>query len=104
MDSAAYEYAVKNGFDFVLSKDFDPNNLSAGEKTTEKPTETVKPTADGNGEIDILDVITINKAVMGKEVLSDEQNKAADVNGSGVPDSGDSLQILKLIVGIITEL
>ena len=40
---------------------------------------------------------------MGKEILTDAQNKAADVNGSGTPDSGDALQILKYIVGLITE-
>ncbi len=56
---------------------------------------------DGDGEISILDVITINKAIMGKEILSETQNKAADVNKSGKPDSGDALQILKKIVGLI---
>ena len=56
---------------------------------------------DGDGEISILDVITINKAIMGKEILSDAQNKAADVDGSGKPDANDALQILKRIVGII---
>lgn len=56
---------------------------------------------DGDGEISILDVITINKAIMGKEILTDAQNKAADVDGSGKPDANDALQILKKIVGII---
>ena len=79
-------------------------------KTTTVATETTPSTpagelelgdVDGDGEVSILDVITINKAIMGKEVLSDAQNKAADVNGNGTPDSGDALQVLKKIVGII---
>ena len=90
----------------------------ATEETTEQPTdtgvemtETVPPTAsekelalgdvDGSGEIDILDVITLNKNLLGKETFTEAQQKAADVNSSGKPDSNDSLTILKYIVGII---
>ena len=57
--------------------------------------------ADDNGEVDILDVITINKAVMGKETLSEEQIKNADVNLNGKPDANDAMTVLKLIVGMI---
>ena len=90
----------------------------ATEETTEQPTdtgvemtETVPPTAsekelalgdvDGSGEIDILDVITLNKNLLGKETFTEAQQKAADVNSSGKPDSNDSITILKYIVGII---
>ena len=75
-------------------------------KTTET-TETSKPLkagdASGDGEIDILDVITINKAVMGKEPITDAQLKAIDFNGNGKPDSDEALTLLKYIVGIITD-
>lgn len=56
---------------------------------------------DGNGKIDILDVITLNKAILGKETLSPEAVVLADVDGSGIPDSIDSLMIIKYIVGMI---
>ncbi len=56
---------------------------------------------DENGSIDILDVIMLNKNLLGKETLTEKQIKAADVNQSGVPDSNDSLMILKYIVGMI---
>jgi len=67
-------------------------------------TESQQGDADGNGKIDILDVITLNKAVMGKETLSEAQLKAIDFNGNGKPDSEEALTILKYIVGLITEL
>ncbi|MBR4318815.1 MAG: dockerin type I repeat-containing protein [Oscillospiraceae bacterium] len=59
---------------------------------------------NGDGKIDIIDAIMINKAVLGKENLTKAQQKAADINGSGVPDSGDSLQLLKYIIGVIDTL
>ena len=52
-------------------------------------------------EIDILDVITLNKNLLGKESFTETQQKAADVNFSGKPDADDALSILKYIVGII---
>ena len=57
--------------------------------------------ATGDGEIDILDVITVNKTILGKETLTDAQLKAIDFNQNGKPDSTESLAILKYIVGLI---
>ncbi len=59
--------------------------------------------ADDNGEVDILDVITINKAIMGKENLSDKGLANIDFNKNGKPDSNEAMTLLKLIVGLITE-
>lgn len=53
-----------------------------------------------DGEMDILDVITINKAILGKEVLTDEQDKIADLNKNGKVDSTDALMLMKAIVGL----
>ena len=60
--------------------------------------------ADESGKIDILDVITINRAILSKETLSNTQLKAADINGNEKPDSSDSLLIMKYIVGLVTDL
>ena len=57
--------------------------------------------ADGSGKADILDVIIINKAVLGKEKLTDEQLKAIDFNNNGKPDAEDALILMKKIVGLI---
>ncbi|MBR0484289.1 MAG: dockerin type I repeat-containing protein, partial [Oscillospiraceae bacterium] len=59
--------------------------------------------ADCSGEVDILDVITLNKAILGKESLTAQGEKNADVNQSGAPDSSDALNIMKLIVRIYTQ-
>ena len=76
---------------------------------TEKVSDiTVKPVsavtangdADGNGTLDILDVITINKAVLGKENLDTERIPYIDFNQNQIPDSDDALTMLKMIVGL----
>ncbi|MBR0485509.1 MAG: glycoside hydrolase family 9 protein [Oscillospiraceae bacterium] len=78
------------------------------EKTTEAGTKTEDSTSvvlgdvDENASIDILDVIILNKALLGKENLSASQEKNADVNKSGKPDSSDALMIMKAIVGLLT--
>ncbi len=60
--------------------------------------------ADCDGKVNILDVILMNKTVLGKDNSITEQGIAnADLNLNEVPDSVDSLNILKLIVGIISE-
>ena len=62
---------------------------------------TILGDADGNFEVDILDVITVNKAILGKEVLSEQGNINADIDKDGKPTSYDAMTILKHIVGII---
>ena len=63
--------------------------------------QTMKGDASGDTKIDILDVITINRAVLGKERLTEEQKQAADVNGDGTIDGMDSMNIMRYIVGLI---
>ncbi len=53
-----------------------------------------------DGNVDILDVVVLNKACLGKETLSEAQCSSADVNKNGAPDAGDSLEVLKYIVGV----
>ncbi len=78
-------------------------------ETETTPTETtsagIKGDADNDGKpVNILDVITVNKAVLGKEKLSPEGLANIDFNGNNKADSEESLQILKYIVGLVTEL
>ncbi len=55
-------------------------------------------------EIDIMDVIALNKQLLGAETLCDTAKKNADVGGDGTPDATDSLAILKYVVGLTTNL
>ncbi|MBR1554361.1 MAG: carbohydrate-binding protein, partial [Oscillospiraceae bacterium] len=57
--------------------------------------------ADESGSVNILDVIVLNKAILGKEQLSEQGMKCADADGDGVPSSADALLIMKHIVGLI---
>ncbi len=104
--------------DFCITLDELPEDLytgageSAPTETTPQPTETVSETknpdgfiygdVDESGKVDILDVITLNRNLLGKETLTDTQQKAADVDNNGKPEAADSLNIMKAIVGLTT--
>lgn len=57
-----------------------------------------------DGTVDILDIITLNKALLGSTNLSDTGTRNADVDGDGKPSANDSLAILKFIVKVIDKL
>ena len=93
----------------ILSSE--PQTVPASSETTSTTTVTTSTTitacsgdANGDGQIDILDIITMNKAILGKETLSETQLKAIDFNGNGRPDSEDSLTLMKYIVRLIDTL
>ncbi len=86
-------------------------------QTETKPTET-QPTqtetqttvtatklgdANCDGKVDIVDVITANRAIMGKDSLSKQGLANVDFNGNNKADSEEVLSVLKLIVGLLTE-
>ena len=58
--------------------------------------------ADESGETDILDVILINKVVLGKDKLSAQGNVNADTDESGNIQANDALNVMKLIVELLT--
>ncbi len=113
--STVEEYAKANNLGFATSLADVPENPEAETKPVETestPVETesktpvddvIKGDVDTSGKVDILDVITINRAILGKDKLNDKQKIAADVDGSGETDSTDSLMIMKFIVGLLTE-
>ena len=88
---------VMNGEDVVL-----PLEMVSADSITVKPVSAVTANgdADGNGALDILDIITVNKAVLGKENLDAERIPYIDFNQNQVPDSDDALTMLKMIVGL----
>ena len=62
------------------------------------------PNAQGDvnnsGDVDILDVIALNKYVLGVQELSESAIPAADMDGNEEIDSSDSLALLKTILEI----
>ena len=78
-----------------------PESTETSESGTD---EIIYGDVDMNGEVDILDVITLNKNLLGKEVIDADQQKRADVNQDTKIDSNDSLTILKFIVGMVKTL
>lgn len=51
--------------------------------------------------VNILDVISINRVVLGKDILTPEQESLADFDQDGTITAADSLAILKYLVGIL---
>ncbi len=79
------------------------------DKPSEQPSETpvaMTKCGDVNGDdaIDIMDVIALNKYILGSMKLDDQAKANADADGNGTLDSTDSLNILKYVVELITEL
>lgn len=87
-NSTAQEYAKQYGFKFEA---LDAPPLDVGD-------------IDGSQNVDILDVITLNKAILGKEILSEREVSAIDFNKNGIPEAQEALALMKYIVGMTESL
>ena len=72
------------------------------DNTEPEDTDYLMGDADHSGKVDILDVITVNKAILGKENLEGQGLINGDINKDGKPDASDALNIMKAIVGLLT--
>lgn len=125
--------SIIDGIEYTIPETTEPKETKPAEttepKTTTEPeeTDTTAPevtdaqdttveTADVTGDatpqlgdvnndkaIDIMDVITLNKFLLGSEELNDAQKKCADVDGNGEIDTTDSLNVLKYVVEMISS-
>lgn len=59
---------------------------------------------DGNGKVDIMDVILLNRNLMIGAEVTPQGLKNADVDCNGEVDSLDALNILKYVTKLITNL
>ncbi|MDE5736889.1 MAG: dockerin type I repeat-containing protein [Oscillospiraceae bacterium] len=64
----------------------------------------LKGDVNENGEVDILDIIVVNKAILGQTKLSISAQKASDIDGDSIVSPSDSLAIMTYIVGLTEEL
>ena len=70
-------------------------------KKERSDTQELKGDLNSDGIVDILDVIRLNKSLLGVEQLTDAQTAAADVDGNGKVESNDSLLILKYALEMV---
>ena len=75
-------------------------------ETSENPTGSTDVTLYGdvavNGKVELLDVIELNKNLLGMVQLDAQGMKNADVNNDKAVDGSDSLLILKSLVSLVT--
>ena len=64
----------------------------------------LKGDATEDGEVDIVDVISVNKSILGQTKLSSSAQKASDIDEDGIVSPSDSLAIMTYIVGLTEEL
>ncbi len=94
-----------------------PSATTKPATTTTEPNEPpTQPTSSGgttavkygdvncDGEVDLLDVLTLNRNLLIGEKLTDEGIVNADVDLDKKPTSVDALNILKFTIGIVKEL
>lgn len=91
-NSTAQTYAEKNNFNFE----------SLGE-IPDTPEILLLGDVNFDNSVDILDVIALNKAILGQKILTDKQIKVIDFNQDNIADPTDSLTLMKYIVKLITE-
>ena len=77
---------------------------TAGETATSPVKDVLYGDANQDGDVNIMDVITVNKYLVGAGKLEGDAFIAADVDLSGEVNSTDSLNILKYAVDIIDKL
>ncbi len=72
-------------------------------ETTQQPLgDIIYGDADCNGTVDLLDVVFLNKNLLGMEKLSSKGALNANVDRNNSIDSTDSLNILKSLVSLVT--
>ena len=99
----------------------EPKTEPTTEPTTVPPTEpTAPPTepgtelptyeqddilygdADDDGKVDIMDVIALNKSLLGSNTLTPQGKRNADVDRNELIDTTDALNVLKAVVKLVT--
>ncbi len=88
--------------------DEDPTQTPTDEEPTQAPTDEDEQAqygdVDCDGDVSILDVIVLNKNLLGAGSLTPEGLVNADVDGDNKPSANDALAILKYVVKVIEKL
>ena len=95
---------ISDGTEQPTTKPTEPTTKPTTKPTDSDSTDVLYGDADCSGEVDILDVIVLNRNLLGMEELSPEGKANADVDLDGKPSPADSLSILKFVVKVISKL
>ncbi len=108
--STAQAFAEQYGYPFVPLDEIPPVESTESSETTESsedPKETTGPVeflcgdANQDGELDISDVVLMNRCYVGVEELTKMQIQAADTDGDGKISLTDSMNVLRKLVHLI---
>ena len=80
------------------------NGEITDEEALQLTNKILKGDATEDGEVDIVDVISVNKSILGQTKLSSSAQKASDIDEDGIVSPSDSLAIMQYIVGLTKEL
>ncbi|MDE7121279.1 MAG: hypothetical protein K2O42_03865, partial [Oscillospiraceae bacterium] len=81
-----------------------PTPSESEEDSTQTPPENILwGDANGDGNVDISDVVLMNRVYVGVDQVSDEGLKNADVDQSGKIELSDSMNVLKLLVHLLEQ-
>jgi hypothetical protein len=87
----------------VVANDFQgvkfPISPAAGTITVEGPTPKLGD-INGNGKVEVADVVQILRATLGLQTLTSDQMIRADCNGDGRVNVGDAVAALRIAVGL----
>ena len=102
-----YEYQLREdfviaGYEGSMAQEYAEENAISFESLGAPP---ALPPGDVNKDtvVDIMDVIKLNKYLLGSASLTDRELQAADVDGNQTVDTTDSLNIIKYVVALITD-
>lgn len=84
----------------IVGPDVKPTEATEATKATD-PTKKTYCDCNGDGAIDIVDVISFNLQMLGIKKMAAEAN--ADVDDNGKIESSDGLNILKRVVGNLSD-
>ncbi|MDE7121278.1 MAG: leucine-rich repeat protein [Oscillospiraceae bacterium] len=100
-DSTAQAYAEENGNPFeVISSE---SELKQDTTDSEINPEILWGDANHDGNVDISDVVLMNRVYVGVDQISAEGMKNADVDQSGKIELADSMNVLRLLVHLLDQ-
>ncbi|MBR2913366.1 MAG: dockerin type I repeat-containing protein, partial [Oscillospiraceae bacterium] len=95
---------ISDGTEPPTTKPTEPTTKPTTKPTNSDNTKVLYGDADCSGVVDILDVIVLNRNLLGSGELSEAGQKNADVDLDGKPSAADALNIMKYLVKLIGKL